>query len=67
MNKTTNTTKTSSKGITFFGALGIVFITLKLLNKISWSWLWVLAPIWAPVATLVVVLAFCCLMAIYKK
>lgn len=37
-------------GITFCGLLCIVFITLKLLNVISWSWLWVLSPIWIPVS-----------------
>lgn len=26
--------------------LGIVFIILKLLNVINWSWLWVLSPFW---------------------
>lgn len=33
-------------GIGFVGALAILFITLKLLNKISWSWVWVLSPLW---------------------
>jgi hypothetical protein len=36
----------SSGGIGFLGLLTIVFITLKLLDKIQWSWLWVLAPVW---------------------
>lgn len=36
----------SSAGIGFTGLLAIVFITLKLLGKIDWSWWWVLAPIW---------------------
>ena len=35
-------------GIGFFGMLGIVFITLKLMGYIEWSWLWVLAPLWIP-------------------
>lgn len=34
--------------IGYFSLLQIVFITLKLLNLITWSWLWVLAPIWIP-------------------
>jgi fatty acid desaturase len=38
----------SSNGIGFAGLLAIVFITLKLLDKIDWSWWWVLAPIWIP-------------------
>ena len=34
----------------FVGSVGllaqIVFIVLKLLNKISWNWVWVLSPVW---------------------
>lgn len=37
------------------GLLGIAFIVLKLLHVIEWSWIWVLAPFWIPVA---LVLAF---------
>lgn len=40
----------SSGGISFFGLLAIVFITLKLIGTISWSWLWVLSPLWIPLA-----------------
>ena len=36
-------------GIGFFGLLTIVLITLKLTELISISWVWVLAPIWAPI------------------
>ena len=32
----------------FCGWLTIVFITLKLLGYIHWSWVWVLAPLWIP-------------------
>jgi hypothetical protein len=34
----------ASSGIGFTGILQIVFIVLKLLGKISWSWFWVLSP-----------------------
>lgn len=30
----------------FTGTLTIVFIILKLLNKIDWPWIWVLSPLW---------------------
>ena len=43
-NKTTTTA--SGGGIGFAGLLAIVFIVLKLCGIISWSWLWVLSPIW---------------------
>jgi hypothetical protein len=26
--------------------VGIVFITLKLLNVIAWEWVWILSPFW---------------------
>jgi len=40
------TSSSSSGGIGFVGLLTIVFVTLKLLDKIDWSWWWVLSPIW---------------------
>lgn len=36
-------------GVGFFGALAIVFIVLKLVGVINWSWVWVLCPIWGQV------------------
>lgn len=47
----------SSGGIGFFGLLAIVFITLKLLGYINWSWFWVLSPIWGGCLLGIVVLA----------
>lgn len=46
----------SSSGIGFCGLLAIVFIVLKLTGYISWSWLWVLAPIWVPIAIVITIL-----------
>jgi hypothetical protein len=46
----------TSSGIGFTGLLTIVFITLKLLNKIDWSWWWVLSPLWISTALLIIVL-----------
>lgn len=53
MNK--KVSSSSSSGIGFFGLLTIVFITLKLLGYINWSWLWVLAPIFIPVTIAIVI------------
>ena len=33
-------------GMTLSGVLLIVFIVLKLVGVINWSWLWVLSPLW---------------------
>jgi len=49
---------TTNSGIGFTGLLTIVFITLKLLDKIDWSWLWVLSPIWISLLLTIVVLIF---------
>lgn len=38
------------------GALALLFVGLKLGHIIDWSWWWVLAPLWIPVAVAVVVL-----------
>lgn len=39
---------TTSGGISFCGLLTIAFIVLKLIDKIDWSWWWVLSPLWIP-------------------
>lgn len=43
-------------GVNFTGLLTIVFIVLKLLNVIEWSWVWVLSPIWISAALIVLYL-----------
>lgn len=42
--------KYNNKSITIRGLLLIAFIVLKLCHVIEWSWLWVLSPIWIPLA-----------------
>ena len=46
----------SSGGIGFCGLLAILLIGLKLMGYIDWSWWWVLAPVWAPAAIVVLAL-----------
>ena len=43
-------------GIGFFGLLTILFIGLKLIGYINWSWVWVLSPVWLPLV--IVILGF---------
>lgn len=43
--------------IGFCGALTILFIALKLCGTITWSWLWVLSPLWIGLSIFFVVLA----------
>ena len=44
------TSNTSSSGIGFTGLLTIAFIVLKLTGTITWSWIWVLSPLWISAA-----------------
>jgi len=46
----------SSSGIGFTGLLTVVFVTLKLLDKIDWSWWWVLSPIWISLVLILAIL-----------
>lgn len=39
-----------TRGIGFCSILTILFIGLKLTGYISWSWLWVLSPLWLGLA-----------------
>ena len=48
---------TQSSGIGFAGLLTIAFIVLKLTNVITWSWLWVLSPIWIPFTIVILMLS----------
>lgn len=40
----------------FCTLLGIAFIVLKLCNVITWSWWWVLAPLWIPAGIALLIL-----------
>ena len=58
-------TQAKSGGVGFIGLLQIVLITLKLLDKIDWSWWFVLSPIWGSVALFILIVSgvflYCCL------
>jgi hypothetical protein len=41
-----NASSSTSSGIGFTSLLTILFIFLKLIGKIDWSWWWVLSPLW---------------------
>ncbi len=49
----------NSGGIGLLGLLQIVFLVLKLTKVITWSWWWVLAPMWAPAAIVLVFAVGC--------
>ena len=55
----------SSGGIGFCGLLTIVFIVLKLCGVISWSWWWVLSPLWISVTVAIVLLVIAAIIICY--
>lgn len=50
--------------IGFPGLLALLFIALKLLGKIAWSWVWVLAPLWIGFILAFVIIFFAAVLAV---
>ncbi len=48
----------------FFGILAIVFITLKLVGYISWSWWLVLLPIYGGIALVIIIMVLAVLLSL---
>lgn len=57
----------ASGGIGFCGLLTIAFIVLKLCKVISWSWIWVFAPLWIPAIPIIVVLLVLTIVVMMNK
>ena len=55
-NSNNKPTSNYNGGIGFFGALTLLFIFLKLTGSISWSWWWVLAPLWISFVVFLVIM-----------
>lgn len=53
----------SSGGIGFCGLLTVLFIGLNLTGYISWSWWWVLGPLWIPLAVILPLLVIAVIIA----
>lgn len=58
----------SSGGIGIAGILTIIFVIMKCLGHLSWSWLWVFSPLWISAALgigiIVIVLTFIAIVAL---
>jgi hypothetical protein len=52
----TDKTITTPGGIGYAALLTIVFIALKLLGVIAWSWWWVLSPLWIGIPVVIVIM-----------
>lgn len=46
----------TSSGMSLSSLLFVLFLALKLTGVIAWSWWWVFAPLWAPLAICLAVL-----------
>jgi hypothetical protein len=56
----------TESSIPIVGLLGLLFIILKLIHVIDWSWWWVLAPFWIPLAIGILVFSVIVVMAGFK-
>jgi predicted tellurium resistance membrane protein TerC len=59
-----DTSSSSSPSIGFVGLLTILFIGLKLTGNVSWSWWWVLSPLWISALSSIGVIVFIVLAAV---
>jgi len=50
-----NSNTSSSSGVGFTGILTVLFVGLKLTGYISWSWWWVLSPLWIPAVVIILI------------
>lgn len=55
----------STSGIGFCGLLTIVFIVLKLMHYIDWSWWWVLSPLLIPIAIVLIIVFFIVILRVF--
>lgn len=53
----------NSGGISVLGLLGVAFVVLKLTGVIGWSWWWVTAPFWGPLALFLSIVSVALLIA----
>ena len=53
-------------GSVFPSLLAVLFIGLKLLKVIDWSWWWVLSPIWIPLILTVLIVLIAIIIAAIK-
>lgn len=60
-------TKTQSASFPLFTIMFLIFLTLKLCGVITWSWLWVTAPIWAPILLVLAIVALVGLVLLIKN
>lgn len=63
MSRNSSNNGSTSAGIGVSGLLGVAFVILKLCKVIDWSWWWVTAPFWIPLALVIVVVMVAAIIA----
>lgn len=53
-----NVQQNNNGGIGLGGFMFLIFLTLKLLGFIAWSWWWVTAPLWIPAVIILLIIGF---------
>ena len=61
-----NNKNNSSSGLGFSSVLTIVFVVLKLVGVIDWSWVWVLSPLWISAILTVLIIVGIVLYGVYE-
>lgn len=64
MEKSTAVATATSGGMSVTTLLTIVFVVLKLIGVINWSWVWVLAPLWISALLTIAIIIICVVAAI---
>jgi hypothetical protein len=62
-----NNNSNSSSGVGFLGLMFLIFMTLKLMGYITWSWWWVSAPLWVPFVFVSTIILIFLLIEFLKK
>ena len=57
--------KVTQGHVGFLSVLALIFITLKLIGIIKWSWWWVLAPLWIPMAIVICLIGICLIVWVF--
>jgi hypothetical protein len=62
-----NNNSNSSSGVGLLGLMFLIFMTLKLMGYITWSWWWVTAPLWVGFAIILTIILIFLLIEFLKK
>jgi hypothetical protein len=62
-----NNNSNSSSGVGLLCLMFLIFMTLKLMGYITWSWWWVTAPLWVGFAIILTIILIFLLIEFLKK